>query len=85
MIKVKEGTLELNGEIPMVLAEFTLAGMNIKKILANLEDGEVKTIFLNEFQTDLIKMYKYNSPEEFMEADERQEDINIRELFGLED
>ena len=85
MIKVKEGTLELNGEIPMVLAEFTLAGMNIKKILANLEDEEVKTIFLNEFQTDLIKMYKYNSPEEFMEADERQEDINIRELFGLED
>ena len=85
MIKVKEGTLELTGEIPMVLAEFTLAGMNIKKILANLEDEEAKTIFLNEFQTDLIKMYKYNSPEEFMEADERQEDINIRELFGLED
>lgn len=85
MIKVKEGTLELNGEIPVVIAEFALAGMNIKKILANLEDGEVKTIFLNEFQTDLIKMYKYNSPEEFMEADERQEDINIRELFGLED
>ena len=85
MIKVKEGTLELNGEIPTVLAEFTLAGMNIKKILNNLEDGEAKTIFLNEFQIDLIKMYKYNSPEEFIEADERQEDINIRELFGLED
>ena len=85
MIKVKEGILELNGEIPTVLAEFTLAGMHIKKILANLEDGEAKTIFLNEFQTDLIKMYKYNSPEEFIEADERQEDINIRELFGLED
>lgn len=85
MIKVKDGTLELNGEIPVVMGEFALAGMNIKKILANLEDGEVKTIFLNEFQTDLIKMYKYNSPEEFIEADERQEDINIRELFGLED
>lgn len=85
MIKVKEGTLELNGEIPVVIGEFALAGMNIKKILANLEDGEAKTIFLNEFQTDLIKMYKYNSPEEFIEADERQEDINIRELFGLED
>lgn len=85
MIKVKEGTLELNGEIPVVIGEFALAGMNIKKILANLEDEETKTIFLNEFQTDLIKMYKYNSPEEFIEADERQEDINIRELFGLED
>ena len=85
MIKVKEGTLELNGEILVVMGEFALAGMNIKKILANLEDEEVKTIFLNEFQTDLIKMYKYNSPEEFIEADERQEDINIRELFGLED
>ena len=56
MIKVKEGTLELNGEIPVVIAEFTLAGMNIKKILASLEDEETKTIFLNEFQTDLIKM-----------------------------
>lgn len=85
MIKVKEGTLELKGEIPVVMGEFASAGMNIKKILANLEDGEAKTIFLNKFQTDLIKMYKYNSPEEFIEAEEKCQDINIKELFGLED
>ena len=85
MIKVKDTVVEINGEADLILAEFVIMGMHLKEILTNMDDGQEKTILLNEFQSDLIKMYKYNSPAEFMEAENNNRDINIRELFGLED
>lgn len=85
MVKVNGSTIEITGEADLVLAEFVMLGMHIKKILTDIEDDNEKLILFNEFQSDLIKMYKYNSPEEFIKADANNEDINIRELFGLED
>ena len=85
MIKVEDTVVEINGEADLILAEFVIMGMHIKEILNNMEDSIEKSILFNEFQSDLIKMYKYNSPAEFMEAENNNRDINIRELFGLED
>lgn len=85
MIKVDDALIEINGEADHILAEFVVMGMHIKEILNNIEDSQEKTILFNEFQSDLIKMYKYNSPSEFIEAENNNRDINIRELFGLED
>lgn len=85
MIKVANTIIEINGEADLILAEFVILGMHIKEILNNIDDSQEKIILFNEFQSDLIKMYKYNSSSEFMEAENSNRDINVRELFGLED
>ena len=77
--------MEFNGDAAEIMGEFVMVGMQLKRLLNELDDPTGRAIMLGEFQADLIKMYKYDSPEEFMAADERGEDINIRELFRLED
>lgn len=85
MIRVSKGLIEFNGDATEIMGEFVMVGMQLKRLLNELDDSTGREILLGEFQADLIKMYKYGSPEEFIAADERGEDINIRELFGLED
>ena len=77
--------MEFNGDAAEIVKEFVMVGMQLKRLLNELDDPAGRAILLGEFQADLIKMYKYDSLEEFMAADKRGEDINIRELFGLED
>ena len=85
MIKADRHKLELNGEAHVILSEFIMIGMKLKSIISEMEDESSRQAFFNDFQNDLIRMYKYDTFEQLIQADLNNEDINIKELFGLED
>ena len=59
MIKADRHKLELNGEAHVILSEFIIIGMKLKSIISEMEDESSRQAFFNDFQNDLIRMYKY--------------------------